>query len=255
MIDMHTHILPEIDDGARSMEQTILMLKEAKKAGFSQIITTSHYIENEYDVPKNDRDIIIDAIQESIDNEKINIKLYNGAEAYISDVLVDLVNENIVPTLADSRYVLFELSLSGSKVLYLNQVIEDLITNRYTPIIAHPERYEMVQNNPNIAVEWVKKGVLLQSNYASIIERYGRKCKQTLLKLLEANAIHFLGTDCHRPDTIYTQMEEIISEFEKEIGKEKLEELSTVNPKKVLSNEKIYIEEPNEIIKKHWFNR
>ena len=91
MIDVHNHILPGIDDGARSIEQTILMAKEAKQAGFTQIITTSHYIENEYDASKSNRADMIEAIQESLDNENIDIKLYNGAEAYITNVLVDLV--------------------------------------------------------------------------------------------------------------------------------------------------------------------
>ena len=253
MIDIHTHILPELDDGARNIYQTMEMIKEAEKAGFTDIITTSHYIENEYDVPKSDRDTIIEALQDNLNSENINIKLYNGAEAYITDILCELVEKKIIPTLANSRYVLFELSLSGSKVLYLNQVIEDLITNGFTPIIAHPERYEIVQNNPNIAIEWIKKGVLLQANYASIIERYGHKSKQTLIKLLNADAIHFLGTDCHRPEAIYCQMPEILDKYKDEIGSEKLEELSNINPRKILNNEKIYPDEPEEIAKRRWF--
>lgn len=256
MIDIHTHILPSIDDGSRNISDTVNMIKEAKKAGFSDIITTSHYIENEYNVSKNDRQKIINGIQGIIKKEKIDINLYNGAEIYITDKLVDLVKENIVPTLAESRYVLFELPLSTSNVLYLDQVIEDLITAKYKPIIAHPERYDIVKENPNLAVDWVKKGVLLQANYASIIERYGRKSRQTLLKLLNANAIHFLGTDTHMPNTIYTQMDEIIKEYENEIGEEKLEELSETNPRKIINNEIIDKEEPREIVvKKHWFSR
>ena len=253
MIDIHTHILPNIDDGSQNISDTVAMIKEAQNAGFTEIITTSHYIENEYNVPKSSRTEIINAVQKLLINENIKITLYNGAEAYITNNLASLVQDGIVPTLAESRYVLFELPLSGPKVIYINQVIEDLITSGYYPIIAHPERYEMVQQEPNMAIEWVKKGVLLQSNYASIIERYGHKAKQTLLKLLDANAIHFLGTDTHRPETIYAQMNEVINEYDKKIGSDKVEELTLLNPKKILKNEKIIAEEPQEIIKKFWF--
>ncbi len=254
MIDVHAHILPGIDDGARDIEDTIEMIKEAEKAGFTDIITTSHYIENEYNVNKENRKYIIEAIQEELSKENIEINLYNGAEIYITNELLDLVEDGVAPSLAGSRYVLFELPLSGSKVIYIEQVIEDLIVAKYTPIIAHPERYDMVKDNPNVAVEWVKKGALLQSNYASIIERYGHKSKQTLLKLIDANAIHFLGTDTHRPNTIYSQMSDILEEFRKEIGEEKLNELTTINPQKITNNEKIFVDTPQEI-KKRWFGR
>lgn len=251
MIDMHTHILPSIDDGSRNIMQTMQMIKEAELAGFTDIITTSHYIENEYDVPKKNRAEIIDAIQNEIDKEGIKIKLHNGAEAFITNALTDLVDDDIVPTLAGSRYVLFEIPMH-SNVLYLDQVIEDLITAKYKPIIAHPERYDIVKKDPNLAIRWVKNGALLQSNYAGILERYGADSKKTLLKLLDADAIHFLGTDTHAPNTTYVQMKQILEEFRKVIGEERLEKLTEVNPRKIIDDEPIRIEVPDEI-RKHWF--
>lgn len=251
MIDMHTHILPSIDDGSRNIVETMQMIKEAELAGFTDIITTSHYIENEYDVPKSSRKWIIEAIESELAKQEIKLKLYNGAEAFVTNILADLYDAKIIPTLAESRYVLFEIPMH-SNVLYLDQVIEDLITAKYKPIIAHPERYDVVQEDPNLAIKWVRNGVLLQSNYGSIIERYGHKAKQTLLKLLEANAIHFLGTDTHAPGSNYIHMREMLDEYEKVIGEERLEELTTINPRKIINNEYIDVEIPEEI-KKHWF--
>ncbi len=251
MIDIHTHVLPGIDDGSKNVEMTMQMLDEAYTAGFTDIITTSHYIENEYDIPKKTRQEIINALQEQLNEEGININLYNGAEAFITNNLASLVDEGKIPTLANSHYVLFEIPMT-SKVLYLNQVLEDLITSGYRPIIAHPERYSIVQENPNIAIEWVKSGALLQSNYASMVDRYGHKAKKTLIKLLNANAIHFLGSDTHRPKNNYKQMDEILEEWKKVIDKKTLKLLSTKNPEKILDDERIIVEEPNEI-KKHWF--
>ena len=237
MIDIHTHVLPGIDDGSKNVEMTMQMLDEAYAAGFTDIITTSHYIENEYDIPKKTRQEIINALQEQLNEEGININLYNGAEAFITNNLASLVDEEKIPTLANSHYVLFEIPMT-SKVLYLNQVLEDLITSGYRPIIAHPERYSIVQENPNIAIEWVKSGALLQSNYASMVDN--------------ANAIHFLGSDTHRPKNNYKQMDEILEEWKKVIDKRTLKLLSTKNPEKILDDERIIVEEPNEI-KKHWF--
>ncbi len=253
MIDIHTHILPSIDDGSKDIMQTMQLIKEAELAGFTDIITTSHYIENEYDVNKDSRQAMIDAIQNEVDKEEIKVKLYNGAEAFITNNLVDLVDDGEIPTLAESRYVLFELPMHMN-VLYLDRVVEELITAKYRPIIAHPERYDIVQENPNLAIKWVRNGVLLQSNYSSIIGNYGQTAKNTLLKLLEANAIHFLGTDTHAPNTKYVKMNEMIKEYKVVIGEEKLEELTTINPKKIIDNEIIRPDEPDDIVvKKHWF--
>ncbi len=250
MIDMHTHILPGIDDGSRNLDQTMQMIKEAEQAGFKEIITTSHYIENEYDVNSIRRQEMIESLQKKLGESNINVKLHNGAEAFISANLTELIRKQTIPTLANSRYVLFEIPMH-LEVLYLDRTIEELITSKYKPIIAHPERYDIVRENPNIAVEWVRKGAMLQSNYGSIVGKYGNKSKQTIIKLLKANAIHFLGTDTHAPKTTYTQIEDIMKKLSKIIEKIKMIELTEENPKKVINNEFIRIEEP-ENIKRLW---
>lgn len=118
------------------------------------------------------------------------------------------------------------------------------------PIIAHPERYDEVQDNPATAIDWIEQGAMLQANYASIIGKYGNKAKETLLKLLDANAVHFLGTDTHRKHSVYTEMDEILHEFKKKIGAEKLKELTEINPRMILNNELFEIEMPKKIKRK-----
>lgn len=246
MIDVHTHILPGIDDGSKDIEETFKILREACEAGFSDVFATSHYIEGEYEFNKTDREYIIEAIMEKVADEGLDITIHNGAEGYISNELPNLIREEVVPTLGESRYVLFELPLRA-KVMYTNEVINKLIQMKLIPIIAHPERYELIQDEPSIAIEWVEEGALLQSNYGSIIGRYGMTAKETLLKLLDANAVHFLGTDNHRSNSIYTRMEEIKKEFRRKIGRDKFYELSETNPRCILNNEEFEIEEPKKI--------
>ena len=238
MIDVHTHILPNIDDGAKNVEETFELIHEAYTAGFTDIITTSHYIEGQYEVNKYDRKCIIKALQDKINQDNINIKLHNGAEAYISEEIPELINRGIISTLADSRYILFELPLYA-KVIYAYDVIDKLLELGYIPVIAHPERYRIVQEDIKLAISYIKRGALLQSNYESIIGRYGNKAKETLLKLLDMDAVHFLGTDTHRENTIYSEMDIILKELKRKIGKEKLEILTKTNPRKILKNEPI----------------
>ena len=241
MIDTHSHILPSVDDGAKDIVETFRILNEACDAGFTDIFATSHYIEGEYEFNKTDRKYIIDAIMQKVNDEGLNINIHIGAEGYISNDLPDLIKEGVVPTLGESRYVLFELPLRA-KVMYTDEVILKLTKMNLIPVIAHPERYELIQDDPGIAIDWIEAGALLQCNYASIIGRYGNTAKETLYKLLDANAVHFLGTDNHRAGSIYTRMDEIKKEFRKRIGRDKLYELSELNPRCILNNEEFEIE-------------
>lgn len=238
MIDMHSHILPGIDDGSQSIEESIKMIKEAKETGFTAIVSTSHYIEESYNFSRYEREELIKNINEGLQAENIDIKIYNGAEAYVSTNLTELIEKEELPTINESKYLLMELPMH-SEILYLDNIIYDLKTNGITPIIAHPERYSYVQKNLKILQDLINKGVLFQANYGSIIGKYGKEAKKTVKKLLKNNMIHFLGTDTHRSGTIYTQMDKILKKLEKLIGKEKLELLSKTNPQKVLNNEDI----------------
>lgn len=235
MIDIHTHIIPGIDDGSNSIEETMKMLNEAYLAGFTDIITTSHYIEGSYDFDKNQREELIDALQGAVSR---NIRLHNGAEAYILPDLVDLYNEGIIPTLANSRYVLFEFPLN-SEVVYGKKVINDLLENNYIPIIAHVERYRFVKKDIKKAFELAEMGALLQCNYGSFIGKYGIDAQKAVIKLLKKDKITFLGTDAHRSGSIYTQIDEIVSRIEKTVGIDKLEDMTVNNPKKILKDEYI----------------
>lgn len=246
MIDMHSHILPGIDDGAKNIEESINMLKEAKQAGFTDIISTSHFIEENYNTSKEVREIIINKIKQEIHD--IDINIYNGCEAYVSENMQELIKSDILPTINNSRYLLFELPMNN-EIIILDKIIYNLKQIGIVPIIAHPERYSYVQDNPNMLIDLIENGVLFQVNYASVIGKYGSKAKKTAEKLLKNNMAHFLGTDTHRQNSIYTEMNKILKRLNKIVTKEKLEELTTLNPQKVLNNETINIEEPKRIKK------
>lgn len=246
MIDVHSHIIPGIDDGAINFDESYSMFVEANKAGFTDIISTSHYIEGHYEEDSIKRHAWIKAMNKILINNNMELNLHCGSEIYITQNLIKLIKDKKASTLADSKYVLFELPMNNN-IKYLNEIIFEIKSLGMIPVIAHPERYSYIQENPNLAITLISQGALFQGNYASVIGYYGKHAKRTLIKLLKANAIHFLGTDCHKMNDIYTKMDEIIKKLEKTIGKDKLEELSTINPKHILKNEDIKIIMPSKI--------
>jgi len=240
MIDIHCHLLPQIDDGSQSVMDTLELFKEACNAGFTKIITTSHYISDGRFVTNSyARQKLINAFQEILNEQKIDLELYNGAEAYLSMDLPELYENGTIPTLANSRYVLFELPMS-QKTLYVENIINKLEELGYIPIIAHPERYDYVKENINEALKWVDMGAYLQCNYGSIMGQYGGHAKKTIVKLFKENAVTFLGTDTHRVNTNYTNLKYAINEIKERIGAERFYKLSNENPEKIIKNETIY---------------
>ncbi len=245
MIDFHTHILPNIDDGSRSIDETFNLIKEAKEVGFEGIVLTSHYIENYYETDVPERDVWVKAITENLQAKGIETNLYLANEIYISDNMMRLLEEGKASTINNSCYVLFELPLN-SEPLNLYDVIYSLQENKLIPILAHPERYSYVQKEPELVYDLIEKGCLMQSNYGSIIGQYGVKAEFIVRKFFENNMIHFLGSDVHRQNSIYPKIPFALEKIREIVGEQKLEELTTINPKLVLANKKIDIDEPEE---------
>lgn len=243
MVDLHTHILPNIDDGSRSIEETFNLIKEAEEAGFEDIILTSHYMEGYYETDAKEREVWLKAISQNLDAKNIKANLYLGNEIYISENIIKLLEQEKAITLNNTSYVLFEMPLNAEP-LNLYDVIYQMQQCKIVPILAHPERYSFVQSEPELIYDLIQKGILMQANYGSIIGQYGTKAQVMVKKFLENNMIHFLGSDVHRQNTIYPKIPQILIELEKIIGKQKLDELTIMNPGLVLNNKKIEIADP-----------
>ena len=246
MIDFHAHILPYIDDGARDIEETLKIVEEAQKAGFESIISTSHYMEGYYETNAPEREVWINVIYQKLQEEHIKMKLYLGSETYLSENIIQLLEERKASTINDTSYILFEMPLNVEPMNLYN-IVYEMIKLKLVPILAHPERYSFIQKEPEIISELVEKGVLMQSNYASINGDYGKRAQIIIKKMLEKNLVHFLGSDVHRANTIYPIVPEILIKLTEMIGTRKLEEITTTNAKLVLQNKRIEIQEPKKI--------
>lgn len=249
MIDIHCHLVYEVDDGSKSIEDTLYMLKEAKKVGFTDIICTPHYMEDYYEVPCSEISNKILKMKELSQN--INIRIYQGNEIYSTENIIEYLNSNQAMSLNNSKYVLIEFPMQN-KPMNMDQVVYLLLQAGKIPIIAHPERYSYVREDPNMLLEYIEQGVLFQSNYGSVIGIYGNEIKETAKKLLTHNMIHFLGSDNHRINTVYKNIPEALKTLEKWVGQDKIQELTTDNPSCILSNEEFDIDDPIEVKKKLW---
>lgn len=246
MIDMHSHILPSIDDGATSVDEAFKLIDEAKKVGFEAIVLTSHYIEGYYEADIDKREVLLKSIEDNLQTKAKDVDLYLGNEIYISENMMNLLEGGKASTINNTSYVLFELSLN-QEPMFLYNVIYEMMQNKLVPILAHPERYSFVQQNPELVYDLIQRGVLMQANYGSIIGQYGEKAQIIVKKLLQNNMVHFLGSDVHRENTIYPKMPKILAELNKLISEDKIEELTTINPKLVLQNKRIDVDEPHKI--------
>ena len=245
MIDIHSHILPNIDDGSRSIDETFNLIKEAEEVGFEAIVATSHYMPGYYETNAPEREVWLNAIYDNLKEKDINMKLYLGNEIYITDNMISLLEEEKASTMNNTSYVLFEMPLNAEP-LNLYDTIYELQQNKIVPILAHPERYSFVQKEPELIYDLIEKGVLMQCNYGSIIGQYGQKAEIIVQKFLENNMVHMLGSDVHRENTVYPKIPFILTKLSGIIGDDKLQELTTTNPNLVIHNKRIDIEKPIE---------
>lgn len=240
MIDLHAHILTDTDDGASSFEESVALLYEARKAGFTGIVCTPHYMQGFYE---KDANYINNKMKElEMDAKRIGIHLYQGNEIYAINEICKILKEKKIVSLNNSKYLLIEFSLNNEPIKNSVEIIDEIVKNGYIPIIAHPERYPYVQKDIKFLKSLLKKGVLLQANYASIDGYYGIPAKKTIIKLLKNKMIQFLGSDVHDKRTIYVNIPQYIKKISKYLSENEIDELVYKNPIKVIHNEIITID-------------
>ncbi len=234
MIDIHSHILFDTDDGSKSIEESVAMIKEAYNSGFTTICATPHYLEPNFVKTKSENEETLSKLKEALKEQCIPVDLYLGNEIYITHKMEKLIESKTVSTMGNSDYILFELPLYNK----LESAVEIIRSLPYDHIImAHPERYHEVQKNLSYLDEFIEMGVLLQCNYESILGKYGLAAKKTMKKLLKRRMVDMLGTDTHKPNSIYTRIEEANKKILKITKDDYFKELTYTVPKEILGLE------------------
>ena len=245
MIDIHTHILFDVDDGSDTITESVALVKSAISAGVTGIIFTPHYTGNTKKDYRNENvDKHFSELVNEIEERNLEIDIFLGNEIAVYGNICEIMDDGIAKTLASSRYMLIEFPMEV-EINYCLDTVYEMKMRGITPIIAHPERYKCVQENPELLEEYINKGALIQCNYASILGLYGDKAKKTVKKLLKNNLVDFLGSDCHKPNQIYLLVPEAIKKIKKIIGDSRFEKISTLNPQKILKNEEWEYDEKN----------
>jgi tyrosine-protein phosphatase YwqE len=195
-VDIHSHLIPGIDDGSPDINTSINFLENLIELGYEKVITTPHIMMDLY--PNNSR-----IIREGLENLKVELKKRNikieieaAAEYFFDAHFEKLINDNDILSFGDKKYVLFEMSFITPSQNF-EEGIFNLLTKGYTPILAHPERYNYWHENHKIFPYLRELGCLMQINIPSLLGYYGKPIKNLAFRLIKEGYIDFLGTDLH----------------------------------------------------------
>jgi len=198
-VDLHSHLLPGIDDGVQTIEEAVAIIKKFKLLGYSKLITTPHIISDLY---PNNRKIItqkLHDVQEALKKENIDIDIEASAEYYVDMEFLKLIeNDDLIPF--KGNYILFETAYS-SKPMILEQVIYRLKEKGYIPVLAHPERYRYLHKNMDLYKDLKVQGVLFQVNIKSL-QNKSKPIYKIALNLIKLGLVDFMGSDVHKMNDI-----------------------------------------------------
>ena len=233
MVDIHCHILPSVDDGCSSIEETRKLLENAINEGISDVCITPHFSRNDDFVCR--ANVLISKYNELKDACKdLSINLYLGNELMIDKDLDELLVDKQLLSLNNSKYVLVEFPFEGYKSEY-NEYLYNISISGYKIIIAHPERYMWVINNPRNIDRWMNEGYYIQSNVTSL---KNSKTRNFMFKLIEDSKLHFICSDAHsinRPLSLIDGFNLIKKKFNENVANT----LFNDNPKRVLLNDEV----------------
>lgn len=197
MIDIHSHILPGIDDGSSNIKTTLSMLRQAAEDGTKEIVATPHfcrgYGESTYDEVKE----LVNGFNKVAKSEDIPITIYHGQEVYYSENMIEDYKQGVIGTINNSKYMLFELPMRSKLDSEVFDILYELQIMGLTLILAHPERYKFVMDDPTSINKFIDEGILFQMNAGSVLGKFGPTVKKTANILLENRIYNFIGSDAH----------------------------------------------------------
>lgn len=196
MIDIHNHILVDVDDGPKTKEDAINLITQAKNEGITSIVATPHHLHTRYNNPINDVKSKVNELLLFEEIKQLGIDIYYGQEIRITDqILPDIKNGNITG-INNSRYLLIELP-SNEVPHYTQNLMNELQVLGYTPIIVHPERNRAIAQNLDLLFELINGGALSQITSTSLNGNMGKNVKKVTLQMMDNNLTHFIASDAH----------------------------------------------------------
>ena len=194
--DLHSHLIPGIDDGSATMEDTVALLRKFEELGYQKVVTTPHVMSDYY---INTPEIInagLENVREAIQENGLNMAIEAAAEYNLEPEFEKLIEEENVLTFGKENFLLFELSFF-EEPKRLNETIWTMREKGYNPVLAHVERYAYWHQDYDKVEEMINRGVKLQLNIGSITGSYGPEVKTFAERLIKDEVIEFIGSDCH----------------------------------------------------------
>ncbi len=258
MIDIHSHILPGVDDGAPDLETSLEMCKIAVSDGVTIMAATPHMLDGIHNV---ERETIISGVaelQKKLDENNIQLHVVPGADIHINVDFINLYKSGSIVTLNDNgKYALIEFPPSTIPQK-ANEFLFSLQVHGVVPIITHPERNQSVQRHPEQAIKWAESGHVIQVTTASITGELGKEAKECSMKLLEANLVHVVASDAHSATWRAPGLSAARSIIAEMISEEEAELATRLRPESIVNGGSVDLPEPKELIPakhKHWFFR
>jgi protein-tyrosine phosphatase len=216
MTDLHCHILPGMDDGAKDATVSLELLRKEHADGVDRIALTSHFNSERTDVETflARRAAAYACLREALEREPMQFTFKLGAEVYFSPKLCELDVQALC--MQDTAYLLLEFPTTH-RPHFIRQTLQSLRSRGVIPLLAHVERYPYVMNDPQLLYEWVAAGAYAQINAGALLDaKLGKK----LLKWIQWDLVHVLSTDAHSPDKRPPKLGEAVAMLEKKLGSE-----------------------------------
>lgn len=234
LIDVHCHLLPGIDDGAKNIEETRRLLEMECADGVKYVIVTPHYRKGMFEATEEER--YRSFLQAREEAAKFGIKLKLGCEYHRHGEMLDSLSHNLWTRMSGSRYILLEFSSMDAYAAIRNAVY-DVVSRNLCPIVAHVERYPCLVEDIDKVAEIIDLGAYIQVNAGCILGEYGRKQKNFCNKLIKYDMIHFVGTDAHDSKDRIPNLGRCAAYLEKKKGSSYVKRVFWNNPAHVIKNE------------------
>ena len=238
MIDLHSHILPGIDDGAADIEMSVEMARLAVADGTSVLACTPHFMPGIYDNSIAILNQAISTLRLRLNNEGIPLRLISGGDVHASPDLSEKLLNKSVPTLAGTKYFLFE---PPHHVLppNLDKLCRDLIRAGFIPILTHPERLSWIENHYDVICKMEESGVPIQLTAKSVIGEFGKRPKYWSDRMLDEGRVDLIASDAHNLSSRPPGLRRAKDAIQERLGEHAAHTIVYSNPENVLKNEEM----------------
>lgn len=251
MIDMHCHILPNLDDGPKTIQNSIEMARMAVREGVHMIIATPHH-KNRYNNPSELIQRKVDEFSKDLQKNQINLTIVPGQEIRLHSDMVNGLIDGDLQTINGGRYFLVELPFDHVPK-FTDEILFNALIRGFIPILAHPERNLELYDRPQLLFDFVKMGVLSQITAKSIVGGFGPKVRKFSEEIIKSNLTHFIASDAHNCKSRAFHLTESFDKLEKKFGSAYLK-LWSENVELLMNGSHPYCEPPQPIRKSKFFS-